>query len=129
MTIKDKKILVIEDEYSIQEMLRDILTGAGFEVIIADNGAEGIQKIYQEYPDIVLLDCIMPEMDGYQVLKFLKTNSETKNIIVVMLTALKMGGEIEVALDLGADWYVTKPFDPKHLLEKIASILEKKKNR
>ena len=108
-TVKNKKILVVEDEYPIQEMLRDILTDAGFDVVIATDGEEGIQKIYQEYPDIVLLDCMMPNMDGYEVVELIRKDPLFLNLPVIMLTVKSSEADQIKGIQLGVDDYIIKP--------------------
>jgi len=125
-TIKKKKILVIEDEFGIQEMLKDFLTDAGFEVIVANNGEEGIEKVYKEYPDIVLLDCQMPKMDGYEVLQRIRRSPMLINLPVVMLTVRSTESDQIKGIKLGVDDYIIKPFNKQVLIAKIKIILERK---
>lgn len=82
------KILVIDDEPFLKEMLYDIFTMAGYEVVTAENGKEGLDKIYSENPDFVLLDCSMPIMDGFEVLAIIRKEARFVNLPVIMLTAL-----------------------------------------
>lgn len=125
-TIKKKKVLVIEDEFGIQEMLKDFLTDAGFEVIVANNGQEGIEKIYKEFPDIVILDCQMPKMDGYEVLQKIRKDHFFVNLPVIMLTVRSTESDQIKGLQLGVDDYIVKPFNKQILITKIKIILERK---
>lgn len=121
------KILVIDDEMMLREMLKDIFSIAGYDVITAENGKEGLQKIEQEVPDFVILDGSMPIMDGFETLKEIRKNPRFINLPVVMFTALSSEAEQIKGLNLGADDYITKPFKTSVLLSKVKNILERKK--
>ncbi|MCL2388993.1 MAG: response regulator [Elusimicrobia bacterium] len=121
------KILVIDDEVFLREMLRDIFTHAGYEVIVAQNGNEGLDKIHSEKPDLVLLDCQMPVMDGYEVLTQLKKEPRYQTLPVIMLTAMASEQDEIKGLNLGLDDYITKPFKTPILVARVKTILERKK--
>lgn len=121
-----KKVLVVEDEYSIREMLRDTLVEAGFDVIIAVDGKEGVQKIYQEYPDIVLLDCMMPEMNGYEVIEIIRKDPLFINLPMIMLTVNSSEEDQIKGIRLGVDDYVIKPFNRHILIAKIKTMVDRK---
>ncbi len=121
------KVLVVDDEPFLKEMLYDIFTMAGYEVITAENGKEGLDKIYSENPDFVLLDCSMPIMDGFEVLAIIRKEARFVNLPVIMLTALAGDAEQIKGLSLGVDDYITKPFKSSVLLTKVKNILERKK--
>lgn len=121
------KVLVIDDEPFLKEMLYDIFTMAGYEVVTAENGKEGLDKIYSENPDFVLLDCSMPIMDGFEVLAIIRKEARFVNLPVIMLTALAGDTEQIKGLSLGVDDYITKPFKSSVLLTKVKNILERKK--
>ncbi len=121
------KILVIDDESFLREMLQDIFTLAGYSVITAKDGKEGLSKVYSENPDFVILDCSMPEMDGFEVLSALRKESRFVNLPVMMFTALSGETEQIKGLTLGADDYITKPFKTSVLLTKVKNILDRKK--
>lgn len=121
------KILIVDDEPFLREILSDILTLAGYEVVKACNGKEGLQKIFSEKPDIVLLDCSMPEMDGYEVLTQLRKDPKFMNLPIIMLTAISDESEEIKGFSLGVDDYITKPFKSSVLLARIRTILECKK--
>ena len=117
-------ILAVEDEEHIRNILKYTLELAGFEVHVAENGRNGLELARQEIPDVILLDWMLPEMTGLEVLSELKKDEQTKDIPVFMLTAKAMGGDLEQALREGADDYLTKPFDPATLGQTIRSKLE-----
>ncbi len=117
-------ILVVEDEEHIQNILEYNLKLDGFEVYLAENGRMGLEHARQKKLELILLDWMMPEMDGLEVLSELKHDKKTKHIPVFMLTAKGMLGEIDRAFNVGADDYITKPFDPVLLGNTIRKKLE-----
>ena len=119
------KILAVDDERDILKLLQYNLCNAGFDFISAENGPEAIELAQSAMPDLILLDLMLPNMDGMEVLKVLKANSETSMIPVMMLTA--KGEEIDriLGLELGADDYVVKPFSPRELVLRIKTVLRK----
>lgn len=121
------KALVVDDEPLLKEMLYDIFTIAGYDVITAENGREGLDKIYSENPDFVILDCSMPVMDGFEVLSIIRKEAKFINLPVIMLTALAGETEQIKGLSLGVDDYITKPFKSSVLLTKVKNILDRKK--
>ncbi|NQW22238.1 MAG: response regulator [SAR202 cluster bacterium] len=106
------KVLVVDDEKDIRDLLLDDLLDSGYQVIEASNGAEALEKVYSERPDIVLLDLMMPIMNGIEALKALKADPDTVNIPVVLLTAVSADEGEQKAIALGANHYVTKPWEP-----------------
>ena len=106
------KILVVDDERDIRELLVDELTDSGYETIEAANGAEALERVYSDSPDIVLLDLMMPILDGIQVLEILKSNAHTASLPVVLLTAVSADEGEQRAMALGISHYVTKPWEP-----------------
>lgn len=122
-----KKILVVDDEPKIVEMVRVILESEGFKVIEALSGAECLRIIKRSSPDAILLDIMMPDMDGWVVYRKIKENDKTASIPVIMLTARAGTIDREMGLDvIGVDDYITKPFLPDELVEKINTILKPK---
>ena len=123
----DEKItvLVVEDEAHIRRVLEYNLKLDGFEVYLAEDGAAGLKFATEKRPDVILLDWLMPVMNGLQVLEKLKNESRTENIPVFMLTAKGMLNDVTQALDIGADDYITKPFNPTQLGKTIREKLEK----
>ncbi len=119
-----KTILIVEDEKQLVELLRYRLEANGYKVETAYDGQEGLQKIMQVKPDLVVLDIMMPKMHGYEVCRLSKENDATKSIPIIMLTAHTQEKDIEDAKKYGADSFVTKPFDPKMLLGEISKLLK-----
>ena len=117
-------ILVVEDEESIRNILEYCLRLDGFEVHIAKDGPTGLERTRKHRFKVILLDWMMPEMSGLEVLSELKHNSKTEHIPVFMLTAKGAIGDIDRAYDIGADGYLTKPFDVKQLGSTIKRKLE-----
>jgi len=126
MEITEKKLLVIEDEEILRELLRDVLERTGFKVVVAADGKEGLEKIYSEHPDLILLDCQMPKMDGYEVLQNLRKDPMMINKPVIMLTVKSSETDQLKGINLGVDDYMTKPFNQQILIAKIKTILERK---
>lgn len=119
------KILAVDDEADILKLLQYSLTNAGFEFISAGDGPEAIELAASAMPDLIILDLMLPNMDGNEVLKKLKVNPDTRGIPVLMLTA--KGEEIDriLGLELGADDYIVKPFSPRELVLRIKAVLRK----
>ncbi len=118
-------VLVVDDEEHIRRVLEYNLRLDGFEVYLAENGSRAIELAQEIKPDVILLDWMMPEMDGLEVVSKLKQDKTTKNIPVFMLTAKGMMVDVGQALCEGADDYITKPFDPMQLGKTIKKKLEK----
>ncbi len=116
------KILIVEDNEMNRDMLSRRLLKKGFEIIIAIDGAEGVEKTINEKPDLVLMDMSLPVMDGWEATKNLKANNETAKIPIIALTAHAMAQDKEKALAAGCDEYDTKPIDLNRLLSKISSL-------
>lgn len=121
-----KKILIVDDELPTVMVAQKILEHRGYEVVTADNGVEGLAKVFEEKPDLILLDLMMPKMSGYRVIETLKENVDTRHIPVVAFSAKAWKEDIEKGLSTGADYYLTKPFDPFEFADTIAEILENK---
>ena len=119
-----KKILLVEDEPSLQQTLGEILRQEGFEVVVAHDGLEGFEKIKKEKPDLVLLDLILPKLDGFEVLKKVKGDPETAQVPVIVLTNLEGTEDVERALGLGATTYLVKAnYEIDEVVDKIKQIL------
>jgi len=118
-------VLVVEDEPHIRRVLEYNLKLDGFEVYLAEDGSSGLKLAREKNPDVILLDWLMPKMDGLQVLKELKADPCMKYIPVFMLTAKGMLNDVTQALEVGADGYITKPFNPMQLGKTIKDKLEK----
>jgi DNA-binding response OmpR family regulator len=121
-----KKIAVIEDEPDISELLVYNLEKEGYAVIRAFDGAEGLQLIRQERPDLILLDLMLPGMDGLEICQALKRDDQYKDTPIIMLTAKSEESDIVVGLQMGADDYVTKPFSPKIVLARVKTALRRR---
>ena len=119
------KVLVVDDEKDIRELLIDDLLDSGYQVIEAENGSEALDRIYNDRPDIVLLDLMMPVMNGIQVLKALKSDPDTVNLPVVLLTAVAAEDGEQKSKELGADYYLTKPWEPDTIQTVIKMALRK----
>jgi putative two-component system response regulator len=120
------KILVVDDEHQNQNLMKDFLTSLNYEVILASDGAQALEKVDEVIPDVILLDIIMPEMDGFEVLRRLKEKEESKIIPVVMLTGLNDVEDRVKALDLGADDFFIKPVELIELKARMQSLLKVK---
>jgi DNA-binding response OmpR family regulator len=118
-------VLVVEDEAHIRRVLEYNLKLDGFQVYLAEDGATGLKIAREKSPDVILLDWLMPETDGLRVLTELKNDSNTEHIPVFMLTAKGMLSDVTQAMDMGADDYITKPFNPMQLGKTIKEKLEK----
>jgi len=123
---KKKTILVIEDDADMVELLEYNLTQEGYQVVSAPSGEEGLDRISSKRPDLVVLDLMLPGMDGLEACKLLKRDPKTEHIPVVMLTAKGEEADIVTGLELGADDYITKPFSPKVLVARIRAVLRRK---
>lgn len=118
------KILIVDDERDLVETLAFRLETAGYKVACAYDGQEGLKKAKEEKPDLILLDVMMPKMDGYQVCRMLKFDQNFKNIPIIMLTARGQMQDKNIGKDVGADEYVTKPFESADLLERIKKLIK-----
>lgn len=121
-----ERILVVDDEEDILELVRFNLSKEGYQTICADTGERAAEIARSEMPDLIVLDLMLPGMDGLEVAKFLKNKPETENIPIVMLTAKGEESDVVTGLELGADDYITKPFSPKILLARIKAVLRRK---
>ncbi|MDC7239098.1 MAG: response regulator transcription factor [Spirochaetales bacterium] len=119
------KILIIEDESDIRELISFNLEMSGYEVATAADGEEGLEKASRGGMDLIILDIMLPGIDGYQVCKYLKKDIETRDIPVLMLTARAEDDDVVYGLETGADDYMTKPFSPRVLIARIQSALRK----
>ena len=121
-----ERILVVEDEEDILELVRYNLSREGYQVICVTSGEEVLKKTESEALDLIVLDLMLPGIDGLEVTKILKNDSKTQGIPIVMLTAKGDEADIVTGLELGADDYITKPFSPRILIARIRAILRRK---
>jgi two-component system alkaline phosphatase synthesis response regulator PhoP len=117
------KILVVDDEIYIVHILDFSLGIEGYEVMTALDGEQALAKVAQERPDLIVLDIMMPKLDGYETCKALKQNPATHDIPVILLSAKGRNVDQKVGFEVGADDYITKPFSPRKLVERINAIL------
>ena len=122
-----EKILVVDDEPDIRRIVSFLLKNWGFEVMTAENGIEGLNIIENEKPDLVLLDVSMPKMNGFQTLEQIRNKPEFKNLPIIMLTANSDTDIIDTAVSYGIHDYITKPFEPYELQERIDTVMSKVK--
>lgn len=118
-----KTILIADDRLEVLELLRVTLEAEDYQVIYTSDGKEALEKIKLEKPDLILLDVVMPKMDGFQVLSELRRDSRLKDTPVIMLTAKGQEVDREKGKKLGANDYIVKPFSPSELLTKVGEIL------
>ena len=117
------KVLVIDDDPVIVHLLRVNFEIEGFEVVCAADGKEGFERAKADRPDVVLSDIMMPRMDGLALLRALKAHANTRALPVILLSAKAQNAEVQQGLDAGADDYVTKPFDPLELIDRVNAVL------
>lgn len=118
-----KRLLIVEDEKDMMEMLTFRLEAAGFEVIQAYDGQEGLDKAYSQNPDLILLDLMLPRVDGYKVCRELKSDVKYRRIPIAILTARATDKEKTLGLECGAEAYIIKPFEPEALMDTIKKLL------
>ena len=119
------KILIVEDDRDIAEMVEYNLKEEGYETLSAFNGEDGVRLAKKESPDLIILDIMLPIIDGFEVCRILKKEQKTADIPVVILSAKSMETDKVVGLELGADDYITKPFSPRELIARIRAILRR----
>ncbi len=124
MPAEKMRVVCIEDEPEMIDLVRLILSRKGFEVIGADGGVEGLQTVKREKPDLVLLDLMMPDMDGWEVYQQIKADEDLRGIPIVVVTAKAQSIDKVLGLHIAkVDDYITKPFGPQELLESVEKIL------
>ena len=118
-----KKILATEDSPTILAMMKEFLASEGYDVITAVDGQEALDKAKKEKPDLIILDLMLPKIDGYKVCGLLKKDSRYSKIPIIMFTARAQDSDKELGKEMGADAYITKPFEPAVLLGKIKELI------
>jgi twitching motility two-component system response regulator PilG len=123
--VNKKKILIVEDEESLLKLESILLISKGFDVKGVSNGRAALEAVAEEKPDLILLDIMLPEIDGFEVCRQIKSDPSTRHIPVVMLTAKKSREDMVRGEKVGADWYITKPFKSAMVIETIQRFLAK----
>jgi DNA-binding response OmpR family regulator len=123
--MNQKKILVVDDEPDLVETVRFPLEMEGFHVLVSYNGEDALNQARKENPDLILLDLMLPKLDGYKVCRLLKFDERYKHIPILMLTAKTQEKDKILGKETGANEYITKPFDIDELMEKVKSYLNK----
>jgi DNA-binding response OmpR family regulator len=118
-----KKILVVDDEQDLVELIKMRLETNGYEVIVAYDGQQGLDKAKKQSPDLIILDLMIPKLDGYKICRMLKFDEKYKKIPIILFTARAQESDKKMGEEVGADAYITKPFEPKLLLEKIEELI------
>jgi len=117
------RILVVDDEIYIVHILDFSLGMEGYEVVTALDGEQALERVAEQKPDLIVLDIMMPKLDGYETCKALKSREETRDIPVILLSAKGRNVDQKTGFEVGADDYITKPFSPRKLVERINAIL------
>jgi two-component system alkaline phosphatase synthesis response regulator PhoP len=118
-------IVIVEDEANIVELVKYNLDREGYRTLYANDGRKGLELIKQELPDLVILDLMLPELDGLSVCKQLRSDAQTKSIPIIILTAKSEEADRVLGLEMGADDYVTKPFSPRELVARVRAVLRR----
>ncbi len=121
-----KRLLLIDDEPAIQTLVRLVLEGDGWQVLVAGEGVRGLALAREQHPDVILLDVALPDMSGLEICRQLKSDPNTASTPIAMLTAMAQETDRRAALSLGADDYVTKPWRPAALIARVTSLMAKR---
>jgi len=119
------KVLIVDDEPDLVELISLRLEANNYQVISAFDGQEGLDKARSEKPDLIILDIMLPKIEGYKVCRMLKFDERYKQIPVILFTARAQASDLKLGKDVGADAYLTKPFEPDILLAKVSELLKK----
>jgi DNA-binding response OmpR family regulator len=123
--MNQKKIMIVDDEVDLVETVRFPLEMEGFNVMVSYNGEDALNKAREESPDLIILDLMLPKLDGYKVCRLLKFDEKYKHIPILMLTAKTQDKDKILGTETGANEYITKPFEMDDLLEKVKTYLNK----
>jgi DNA-binding response OmpR family regulator len=126
---KKKTVVVVDDETDLLRYIRRVLEDAGYEVHTSSNGLEGIQLIRRVEPDVVILDILMPVLQGYEVCRYLRNQWELEKMRIIFLSSLAAESDKKWGMDAGADAYLTKPVGVNELVEAVRNVLAQKKTR
>lgn len=121
--MSQKKILIVDDEVDLVETLRFPLEMEGYQILVSYNGEDGLNKARSENPDLIILDLMLPKLDGYKVCRLLKFDEKYKHIPIIMLTARTQEKDKILGIETGANEYITKPFEIDELIDKIKTYL------
>ena len=119
-----KRILIVDDEDDLRNMLKFRLEAMDYDVSEAVNGQEGLDRARSDRPDLIILDLMLPKIDGFKVCRMLKFDEKYKHIPIIMFTARAQEKDKQIGKEMGAEAYITKPFDPDILLDKIRELLK-----
>lgn len=126
MNMENNKVLIVDDNPTLSTTLQMVLELKGFSIVTAADGITGLNMIIEEQPDIVILDVMLPGMDGYRVCEKAKNDPRTKDIPIIMLTGKDTGDDFDKALEKKADWYIVKPYNIEHLMSVFDRLLKNK---
>ena len=118
-----KRILIVEDQADNLRILHDLLSSAGYDIIIAENGQEALEVVPRERPDLILMDIQLPLLDGYEATRRIKADPTLRGIPIIVITSYALSGDESKAKAAGCDAYVAKPFSPRALLAKVREFL------
>ena len=118
-----KRILVVEDQEDNRQILRDLLANAGYDMIEAEDGEQGVAAANNERPDLILMDIQLPVLDGYEATRRIRTNPDLRSVPIIAVTSYALAGDEDKALAAGCDGYVSKPYSPRELLAKVRAYL------
>ncbi len=127
--MEPKKILLIDDELDVLRTSVILLEVAGFKVVTATDGIDGLRKARAENPDLIILDVMLPNLDGYKICRILKFDEKYKQIPIIMLTARSQESDKKMSKEVCADVHISKPFSPDELVKKIQELLKAKDNK
>jgi len=122
--MKPKKILIVDDEVDLVKTIRFSMEAEGYKVLVSYSGEDALNQARKEVPDLILLDIMLPKLDGYRVCRLLKFDEQYKNIPILMLTAKTQEKDKSLGKETGADEYITKPFDMEELMKKVKTYLK-----
>ena len=119
-----KRILFVEDQEDNRKILRDLLGSTGYELVEAEDGVQAVEAVAKQRPDLILMDIHLPNMDGYEATRHIRSNPDNKGIPIIAVTSYALTGDDVKAIAAGCDAYVAKPYSPRQLMAKIKEYLE-----